>query len=144
MKNKLLQSLPLVVALVVCLTIVALAGDARYFIPAGSQRTTNTDYVVPVIDSPSTGYLAPATATFSIPANTAVKVPTLPAGTKRFRVYVHPDAASNFGPSNVASGTTYPPIASATISDYFPVGTTTPNVYYIGRSGAATGTLLCE
>lgn len=144
MKNKLLQSLPLIVALVVCLAIAALAGDARYFIPSGAQRTTNTDYVVPVINDPSTGYLVPATATFSIPANTAVKVPTLPAGTKRFRVYVQPDGVANFGPSNVASGTTYPSIASATLSDHFSVGTTTPNVYLIGRTGAATGTLVCE
>ncbi|EKD83198.1 MAG: hypothetical protein ACD_39C00826G0001, partial [uncultured bacterium] len=71
-------------------------------------------------------------------------VPTLPAGTKRFRVYVQPGAGANFGPSNIASGTTYPEIASATMSDYFTVGTTTPNVYYIGSAGAATGTLLCE
>ncbi|PKL38710.1 MAG: hypothetical protein CVV41_06720 [Candidatus Riflebacteria bacterium HGW-Riflebacteria-1] len=144
MKNKLFQSLPLVVALVVCLAIVALAGEARYFIPGGSQRTTNSDYVIPVITEPSTGYLTPATATFSIPANTAVKVPTLPDGTKKFRVYVVPGAGANFGPAGVASGTNWPDIASDTISDYFHVGTTTPNVYYIGRAGAATGTLLCE
>lgn len=144
MKNKLLQSLPLAVVLVVCLTIVALAGDARYFIPAGSQRTTNTDYVVPVIENPSNGYLTLASPTFSIPANTAVKVPTLPAGTKRYRVYVVPGAGANFGPVGVASGTNWPEIASDTKSDYFCVGTTTPSVYYIGRAGAATGTLLCE
>jgi hypothetical protein len=71
-------------------------------------------------------------------------VPTLPAGTKHFRIYIWPGAGANFGPAGVASGTSYPEIASTTTSDPFYVGTTTPAIYTIGRTAAATGTILCE
>jgi hypothetical protein len=134
----------LMIVLMIATAAIVMAGDTRYFIPGGSQQTTNTDYVVPVITEPSVGYLVPATATFSIPADTAVQVPTLPDGTKKFRVYIVPGAGANYGPSDVASGTTYPPIASGSLSEYFYPGTTTPTTYCIGREAAATGTILCE
>jgi hypothetical protein len=134
----------LMIVLMIATAAIVMAGDTRYFIPGGSQQTTNTDYVVPVITEPSVGYLVPATATFSIPADTAVQVPTLPDGTKKFRVYIVPGAGANYGPSDVASGTDYPGLASDTLSDAITVGTTTPSVYYIGRTAAATGTLICE
>ncbi|MEW6708312.1 MAG: hypothetical protein AB1403_00685 [Candidatus Riflebacteria bacterium] len=143
MLNKFKFYLP-VVLLLGSIALVAMAGDARYFIPGGAQRTTNTDYVVPVITNPSTGCLTPDDAEVSISQHSAVQVPTLPAGTKRFRLYVQPGAGANWGPSNVASGTSFPEIASATLSDYFYVGTTTPTVYFIGRTAAATGTVICE
>lgn len=134
----------LMIILMIMTAAVLLAGDTLFFIPGGSQKTTNTDYVVPVITNPSSGHLTPATATFSIPADTAVRVPTLPDGTKRYRIYVQPGADANFGPASVASGTTYPPIASGSLSEYFYPGTTTPTTYCIGREAAATGTIICE
>jgi hypothetical protein len=134
----------LMIVLMIMTAAVLLAGDTLFFIPGGSQKTTSIDYVVPVITNPSSGHLTPATATFSIPADTAVQVPTLPAGTKRYRIYVQPGADANFGPASVASGTTYPPIASGSLSEYFYPGTTTPTTYCIGREAAATGTILCE
>ena len=143
MKEKMFRLLPLLAALAFCVVVAAIAGETRFFIPDG-QRTTSSDYVVPVINQPTAGYLVPATATFSIPQHAAVKVPTLPTGTKQFRVYVNPGAGANIGPSSVASGTTYPEIASATLSDPVTVGTLTPDVYMIGRTAAATGTLICQ
>lgn len=136
--------LPLIVGLLLLVGIAAIAGQTLYFIPGGSQKTSTTDYVVPVISNPTTGYLVPATATFSIPQHTAVKIPTLPLGTKQVRIYVNPGAGANIGPSTVASGTAYPEVASATMSDPITVGTLSPNIYLIGRSAAATGTLICE
>lgn len=143
MRN-LFKSGGLMIIFMIMAAAIAMAGDTRFFIPGGSQQTTNTDYVVPVITEPSIGYLVPATATFSIPADTAVQVPTLPDGTKKFRVYIVPGAGANYGPSDVASGTNYPGIASDSLSEPITVGTTTPSVYWIGRTEAATGTLICE
>lgn len=143
MKEKFFRFLPPAAVLLACMATIALAGETRFFIPEG-QRTTSSDYVVPVINQPTAGYLVPATATFSIPQHAAVKVPTLPTGTKQFRVYVNPGTGANIGPSNVASGTTYPEIASATLSDPITVGTLTPDIYMIGRTAAATGTLICQ
>lgn len=143
MKEKMFRLLPLLAVLAFCVVVAAIAGETRFFIPDG-QRTTSTDYVVPVINQPTAGYLVPATATFSIPKNTAVKIPTLPTGTKQYQVYVNPGAGANIGPSNVASGTTYPEVASNTITDPVAVGTLTPAVYMIGRTAAATGTLICQ
>lgn len=133
-------------ALLMAFLLISLgvAAETLYFIPGGSQKTTNTDYVVPTINCPSKGYLVPAVASFSIPADTAVQIPTLPDGTKQVSVYVWPSSDANFGPSVVASGTSYPAIASGSLSPPFTVGTTTPLIYFIGRSAAATGTLICE
>jgi len=139
---KIKRFLVLFIAVMLCGALAAIGGEARYFIPGGSQRTTNSDYVVPVIQNAGTGYLTPATFTFSIPQHTAVRVPTLATGTKRFRVYVYANGA-NYGPSSVASGVSYL-VATATLTDFMTVATTTPRVYFIGLSAAATGTLLCE
>ncbi len=144
MKFNFRSGFPLLICFLVLITVTALAGQTLFFMPGGAQRTTTTDYVVPVISNPSTGFLVPATATFSIPQHSAVKVPSLPAGTKQLRIYVNPGAGANIGPSTVASGTTYPEVASDTMSDRITVGTTTPEIYLIGRSAVATGTLICE
>jgi hypothetical protein len=139
-----LRSISLIVALFILATIAAIAGNTLFLIPGGSQRSMTTDYVVPVISNPTSGYLVPTIATFSIPQHTAVKIPTLPTGTKQVRVYVNPGAGANIGPSTVASGTTYPEVASSSLSNPIAVGTLTPSIYLIGRTAAATGTLLCE
>lgn len=123
--------------------VAAFAGETMFFIPSGN-RTTNPDYVVPVINQPTRGFLAPTTATFSVPEDTAIKIPTLPAGTKQVRIYANSGADINFGPANVASGTAYPEIASGSLSEAIVVGVLNPNIYLIGRSGPATATLICQ
>lgn len=143
MKEKILNVLRVVAFFLFFVAAVSIAGETRFFIPH-STRTTSSDYVVPVIAQPSAGFLTPATATVSVPEDTAVKIPALPAGTKQLRIYVNPGADVNFGPANVASGTAYPEIASGSLSDPIIVGTLTPDIYLIGRTDAATATLICQ
>lgn len=116
---------------------------SKLLVPKGVV-TDNDYYVVPVTECPSSGFKTVATPTMSIPGDTAVKVYNLPEGTKRFRLWVHPGKSVNFGPSDVASGTAYPSVASATLSDYFNISRQDPEIYFIGTDGAATGTLICE
>ena len=141
---KSLRLLPVSVFLLLMVAITAFSAQTLYFMPGGAQKTSTTDYVVPVISNPTTGFLVPATAIFSIPQDVAVKIPALPVGTKQVRVYIHPGKDANMGPSSVASGTTYPCVASGTMSERITVGTLSPSIYFVGRSGDATGTLICE
>ena len=120
------------------------AGDASKFVVPNGHVTTRDYYTVPTVECPSKGFLSPASASMSISGNTAKKVDSLPSGTKRFRIWVHPGKGVNFGPKEVASNTAYPHIASGTLSDYFNVSGTEPEFYFIGVGGNATGTLICE
>lgn len=143
MKEKVLNVLRLLALFLFFVVVASIAAETRFFIPH-STRTTSSDYVVPVISMPTAGFLSPATATVSVPKDTAVKIPVLPTGTKQLRIYVNPGEDINFGPANVASGTTYPGIASGSLSDPIIVGTLTPDIYLIGRTDAATATLICQ
>jgi len=131
----------IVLAILSC--ALAFAGDLGLIVPDG-RKTTNSDYVVPTIESPTTGYKTVANPTLSVPANTAVKVGTLPAGTKTLEVYVATGGNTiNCGPVGVSSGTSYPCIAAGT-KHTERVSTTTPDVYLIGTSAAATATILAK
>jgi hypothetical protein len=132
----------LVLLLVLACAAVCSAGDLLFFIPNG-QKTTATDYVVPTLDAPTTGH---KTATIlSVPVASAVRIPTLPAGTKKYRIWVHTNTSGiNIGPLTVASGSTYPSLASATLHGPYPVATTTPSTYLVGTSAVATATILPE
>ena len=90
------------------------------------------------------GFLTVTSASKSVPADSAVTVGTLPAGTKQIAFYVHAGTGVNYGPAGVASGTSYPEVASATLSPWFEVATSTPSIYLIGNSGAATATILAR
>jgi len=121
----------------------AFAGDLGLVVPDG-RRTTNSDYVIPTLEAPTTGYKTVATPIVSVPANTAVKVGTLPAGTKMLEVYVATGGTTvNYGPVGVSSGTSYPCIAAGTKLPIV-VSTTTPDIYLIGTSAAATATILAK
>jgi len=121
----------------------AFAGDLGLVVPDG-RRTTNSDYVIPTLEAPTTGYKNVANPTISVPANSAVKVGTLPAGTKTLEIYVATGGTTiNYGPAGVSSGTSYPCIAAGTKHPET-VSTTTPDVYLIGTSGAATATILAK
>lgn len=143
MDKRVLNVLRFLAMFLFLVAVAAIAGETRFFIPSGN-RTTNTDYVVPVVSQPTRGFLAPATATFSVPQDKAVKIPVLPIGTKQLRIYANPGADINFGPADVASGTAYPEIASGSLSDSIVVGTINPDIYLIGRDAPATATLICQ
>jgi hypothetical protein len=123
--------------------VMAFAGEQTKIVPNG-QKSTTSDYVVPVIKTPTDGYKTVATPSLTVPAATAVLVGTLPAGTKILEIHVPSNGlAVNYGPVGVSSGTSYPSIAAgAKIS--IPVGTTTPAIYLIGTAGAASPTVLAK
>lgn len=121
----------------------AFAGDLGLIVPDG-RKTTNSDYVIPTLEAPTTGYKTVTSPTLSVPANTAVKVSTLPAGTKTLEIYVATGGTTiNYGPVGVSSGTSYPCIDAGTKLQ-ISVSTTSPDVYLIGTSAAATATILAK
>lgn len=121
----------------------AFAGDLGLIVPDG-RKTTSADYVIPTLEAPTTGYKTVANPIISVPADTAVKVGTLPAGTKILEVYVATGGNTiNYGPVGVSSGTSYPCIAAGTKIS-IPVSTTTPDINLIGTSAAATGTIMAK
>ncbi len=131
------------IVLAIALTMMAKAGDTTLIVPAGN-KTASTDYVVPTIETPTTGYKTVAAPIVSVPAATAVSIGTLPAGTKVVEIYVATGGNTvNYGPVGVSSGTSYPNIAAASKVS-FTVSTTTPAIYLIGTSGAATATVMAR
>ena len=82
------------------------------------------------------GFLTVTSASKSVPADSAVSVGSLPAGTKQIAFYVQAGSDINYGPAGVASGTTYPAVASGSMSPWFEVATTTPSIYLIGNAAA--------
>jgi len=88
--------------------------------------------------------LTVTSASKSVPADSAVTVGTLPAGTKQIAFYVQAGSDINYGPAGVASGTTYPSVASGSLSPWFEVATTTPSIYLIGNAAAATATIIAR
>lgn len=129
----------LVLILFLLSVATAFAGNLSLVVPNGT-RTNSADYAIPTLEGATFGFLNVATPTLSVPASVAVQCPTLPAGTKFVRFWINPGAGINIGGSAVASGTTYPTVASNTASEWFPVATTTPTIYLIGASAAATAT----
>ncbi|MEW5726058.1 MAG: hypothetical protein AB1896_23315 [Thermodesulfobacteriota bacterium] len=100
--------------------------------PEGS-RMVGTSVPLPTTLDCSPGHLhAPA---FTVSSTTAAVCPALPTGTTVVRFYVY-DGIANAGPSTVGSDTTWPSIASGSLSDPYRVSTLTPTIYFIGRSGA--------
>lgn len=133
------------IVLSIAIAAMVSAGDTTLIVPTGN-KTTSTDYVVPVIETPTTGYKTVAAPIVSVPVATPVSIGTLPAGTKVVEVYVATAGQSvSYGPSTISSGTVaaYPFIpASNKVS--FSVSTTTPAIYLIGTSAVATATILAR
>ncbi len=131
----------LFVLCLVMLSALAFADDLMLLVPTG-QRTTNPNYVVPVVESPTLGFKALATPTLTITYPTSVQCPTLPAGTKAVRFWIWSgDSGANIGGSDVATGTPYPTVASATASEWFTVATTTPTIFLVGTAATTTATV---
>lgn len=132
----------LVALCIIALAMTAFSDDLTFIVPEG-RKTTSTGYAVPTLDGATLGYKTLATPTVWASANTASSVGTLPLGTKYIEIYAFINDI-NYGPPGVGSGTSWPKIASGTTSNPIPVGTTTPNIYVIGRAGAASATILAR
>ena len=104
--------------------------------PEGSQMVSRN---VPLPTTHNTGLgILTNPAAFAVGTNTATLCPTLATGTKSVRFYVYGTGDVNIGDSAVGSDTTHPFLASGALSIEFSVATTTPTIYFIGRSGAVS------
>lgn len=128
--------LVLVLILFVCSLVIAFAGNVTPIVPNG-QKTASTDYVVPTLDGLSNGYLAVATPTLSVGTATAVIIGTLPTGAKIVDIYIF-DNDINIGGSGVSTGSKVGFIASGASHLGISVATTTPAIYFRGRTGTGT------
>lgn len=125
----------LAVFLLVLSLATAFAGATSYFIPDG-RKTTSTDYIVPTQDSPGLGFLSPATPTVSVTSAAVTSVGTMPAGTKKLKVWVL-DGIAYYGGANmtVGSAAEFPEIASGGYSEEISIGTTTPVWNWVAKTG---------
>lgn len=120
-----------------------LAGDStEVIIESGTINTINTVSNLSAghvqTDAMATGYVGSQSVT--VGTSVAVKIGTLPAGTKIVRIT--PAADINYGGSWVGTGTGYA-VMTATSSPYdFKVATTTPEFYI--RGNAASVAVLIE
>ena len=115
----------------------------------GTTNTVKVDATTNVVKvDAGTGFLAVASKVVSASADAAAIIGTLPTGTKVVTICCDGTTDVNIGGAAVASGIAglfvTPLPASGPQSVSIPVSSVNPTIYIVGRSGAATATILAR
>ena len=125
--------------LVVALAVTAFGGATKFYVPSSVSQTTHTDYVLPTLESPGTGILTAATATWAFSTTAVAGVGTAPTGAKGVKLYaIYGNLVYGGSDLTTATAHLFPVVASGAMSEWIPIGTTTPVINFTGHTSTGT------